>query len=245
MDPATLVTTALASGAGAALKDETSAAIKGLYETLWGKVKRRLSSRTDVEVAINPQEAAREVWQWLSSELAAVGVSADLVAAAQALLWHIDAEGSQAGKYEIDAHGSQGLQIGDGNTQHNTFMPAPHPPEPGAGGHGGGPGGGGGGGASPFGGGGGAGGGGSSKGPGGDGGHGGWPGGGGGGGGFGPEGGGRGGDGGSGMVRLTYRLNGEDESRVAVFLPGLKVEGKESDVTQLGFPPPPIPPTGT
>jgi hypothetical protein len=247
MDPVALVTTALASGAGAALKDGTSAAIKGLYEALRGKVKRRLSSRTDAEVVLDVEAAAPEVWQWLSSELAAVGVSADLVAAAQALMWLVDAEGSHAGKYEVDAQGSQGVQVGDNNTQNNTFMAAAGQPAPGAGGQGGGPGGGGGGGpgAGPFGGGGGAGGGGSSKGPGGPGGRGGSPGGGGGGGGEGPEGGGAGGDGGSGMVRLTYRLNGEDEPRVAVFLPGLKIEGKESDVAQLGFPPTPLPSPGT
>jgi hypothetical protein len=238
MDPATLIVTALASGAGEAVKDGASSAIKGAYEALWAKVKGCLSSRTDAEVVLDGQAAAPEVWSWLSAELAAVGVPADLVATARALMWLVDAEGSQTGKYDVDVQGGQGFQVGDYNVQHNTFM------APGAGGKGGGPGGGGGGGASPFGGGGG-GGGGSSKGRGGDAGHGGWSGGGGGGGGAGPEGGGRGGDGGSGMVRLTYRLIGEDEPRVAVFLPGLKIEGRESEVARLGFPPITVSPSGT
>jgi hypothetical protein len=117
-------------------------------------------------------------------------------------------------------------------------------PDSGSGGHGGEVGGGGGGGASPLGGGGGGGGGASSRGRGGDGGRGGFPGGGGGGGGFGRKGGGQGGDGGDGMVRITCHVEGEDEPRVAVFLPDRKIEGTESEVAALGFPPVPSPISG-
>jgi hypothetical protein len=244
MDPVSLIATALASGAAEARKDEASTAIRGSYGALLTRLKGQLSRKADAEVVIDGDAAAPEVWAWLSAELADVGVSTDLVAAAQALMWLVDAEGSQAGKYDVDVHDGQGVQVGDNNVQNNTFMAPVAPPTPGAGGQGGGPGGGGGGGASPFGGGGGGGGGGSSNGPGGDGGRGGWPGGGGGGGGAGPEGGGRGGDGGSGMVRLTYRLEGEDEPRVTVFLPGFKIEGKESEVGKLGFPAIPGPHSG-
>jgi hypothetical protein len=145
----------------------------------------------------------------------------------------------RAGKYAIDAQGSQGVLVGEGNVQHNTFAAPATPLGPGSGGQGGGPGGGGGGGASPMGGGGGAGGGGSSRGRGGDGGRGGFPGGGGGGGGAGLEGGGRGGDGGDGMVRLTYQVPGEDEPRVTVCTREFMIEGPESEVAKLGFPPTP------
>lgn len=34
----------------------------------------------------------------------------------------IDAEGTQAGKYQVDARGGQGVQIGGYNVQHNTFI---------------------------------------------------------------------------------------------------------------------------
>jgi hypothetical protein len=144
---------------------------------------------------------------WLSVELATVGVPADMVAAAQAFMCLVDLAGSQAGKYEVDAHGSEGIQVGDHNVQNNTFVAPMTQPSPGGGGQGGGPDGGGGG--------------------------------------AGPEGGGRGGDGGSGMARITYRLVGEDEPHVAVLLPGLKIEGKESEVARLGFPPTPGLPTDT
>lgn len=137
---------------------------------------------------------------------------------------------------------SQGFQVGgDGNVQNNTFMPAPAQPDPGAGGHGGGlrGGGGGGRGASPFGGGGGAGGGDGGHGRGGPGGHGGFPGGGGGAGGGGDEDGGPGGNGGDGMVRITCQVPGEAEPRVTVFLPDRVIEGPQSEVAKLGFPPTP------
>jgi hypothetical protein len=102
------------------------------------------------------------------------------------------------------------------------------------GGRGGGLGGGGSGGASPRGGGGG---GGSRRGYGGDGGRGGFPGGGAGGGGAGRKGGGHGGDGGDGMIRLTYQVPGEAEPRVTVIRPGMQIEGPESEVAKLGYPP--------
>ena len=47
-------------------------------------------------------------------------------------MWLVDAEGSQAGKYDVDAQGSQGVQVGDDNIQNNTFMAPPAQPPPGA-----------------------------------------------------------------------------------------------------------------
>jgi hypothetical protein len=182
MDPIALITTALAAGAGAAVKDEAPAEVKGLYEALWAEIKHRLSSRTDAEVVLDGHLAAPEVWAWLSSELAAMGVSDDLVAAAQALMRMVDAEGSQASKYDVDAHGDEG---GDNNIQNSTFMAPAAQPTPVAG------------------------------------------------------------RGASGMARITYQVEGDEEPRVAVFLPGLKIEGRESDVAQLGFPPVNLRPAGT
>ena len=59
----------------------------------------------------------------LAAELTAVGAGGDpdLVAAAQALMSLVDAAGSRAGKYAVDVQGSQGVQVGDHNTQRNTF----------------------------------------------------------------------------------------------------------------------------
>ncbi len=245
MDPVVLIVQALVAGAGDAVKDGASPAIRVANEALLAKVKRRVSGTTDAEVALDGYKAAPEVWRWLSAELTSVGITPDLVATARALMSLVDAEGSAAGKYDVDVRASQGVQTGDHDDPYNTITAPTTGPVPGAGGQGGGPGGGGGGGASPFGGGGGGGGGGSETGTGGDGGPGGFPGGGGGGGGAGPESGSQGGDGASGMGRITYQVIGEDEPRVAVFLPGLKIEGRESEVARLGFPPTPVRPTDT
>ena len=46
----------------------------------------------------------------------------------------VDAAGSQGGKYAVVVSGSQGVQVGDHNTQANTFGPGP--PDPGAWRHG-------------------------------------------------------------------------------------------------------------
>jgi hypothetical protein len=50
-------------------------------------------------VVLDAQSAAPEVWRWLSAGLADVEISPDLVATAQALMYLVDAAGSQAGKH--------------------------------------------------------------------------------------------------------------------------------------------------
>jgi hypothetical protein len=239
MDPVSLIEVALASGAAAGVKDTASSAVRDAYEGLKTKVKGLFTGRQRAELVLAEHEVAPDTWKApLISELTETGVDDDLIAAAQALMRLIDAEGSLVGKYSVDTRGSQGVQVGDGNVQNNTFAPAPGP---GDGGYGGGPRGGGGGGrgAGPFGGGAGAGGGDGGRRRGGPGGHGGFPGGGAGGGGGGDEGGGPGGNGGDGMVRLTYQVPGEAEPRVTVFLPDRVIEGPQSEVAKLGFPPTP------
>jgi hypothetical protein len=46
---------------------------------------------------------------------------ADLVAAAQVLMSLADAVGSRAGTYCVQVYGGHGVQVGDHNTQHNSF----------------------------------------------------------------------------------------------------------------------------
>jgi uncharacterized protein YmfQ (DUF2313 family) len=64
------------------------------------------------------------VWQApLSAELVAVGADTDaqLIAAAQRVMALVDESGSQSGKYLVDLREAQGVQVGDHNTQTNTF----------------------------------------------------------------------------------------------------------------------------
>ena len=128
MDPVTLIVTALAAGAASALQDGASATVKDAYARLRAAVRKRLAGRTDGELVLARHEAAPQTWQVpLTAELseAGAGEDASLTAAAQALMELLDAEGSQDGKYRVAVSGSQGVQVGDRNTQTNTFGPGP------------------------------------------------------------------------------------------------------------------------
>ena len=87
-------------------------------------MKKRLAGRRDGELILARYEESPEIWEGpLSAELTANGAvqDADLVAAAQLLMSLADAAGSQAGNYNVNVSGSQGVQVGDHNAQTNTF----------------------------------------------------------------------------------------------------------------------------
>lgn len=128
MDPVTLIVTALAAGAASALQDGTSAAVKGAYARLKALVTRRFAGRAKAELVLADHQAAPQTWEKpLAAELSAAGAEsdADLVAAAQALMSLVDEAGSRAGKYLVTVQDSQGVQVGDHNTQTNIFRPGP------------------------------------------------------------------------------------------------------------------------
>jgi hypothetical protein len=127
MDPVSLILTALAAGAAVGLKGAASSAVTDAYNGLRALVRRKLAGRSDGELVLARHEQDPQVWeQPLAVELTASGAAGDrdLVAAAQALMQLVDAAGSAAGKYQVVVQGSQGVQVGDHNTQHNTFGPA-------------------------------------------------------------------------------------------------------------------------
>jgi hypothetical protein len=87
-------------------------------------VKKRFAGRSEGELVLTRHEAAPQVWEApLAAELSAAGTEgdADLVAAAQVLMSLLDEGGSRVGKYAVTVHNSQGVQVGDRNTQTNTF----------------------------------------------------------------------------------------------------------------------------
>ena len=123
------------------LKDTASAAVKDAYGNLKALVTRRLEGRRDAELVLARHaelvlarhEEAPQAWEGLLvAELSASGAADDagLIAAAQALMRLVDETGSQAGKYTVQVDGSQGVQIGDHNTQHNVFGKPPRRLEP-------------------------------------------------------------------------------------------------------------------
>lgn len=128
MDPITLIVTALAAGAAAGLKDTATSAVKDAYAGLRDLVRRKFGDRQAGTTALVQHERAPEVWQApLAAELQAAGAGRDhqLIDVATRLMSLLDEAGARAGKYEVDARGAQGVQIGDGNEQSNMFTAPP------------------------------------------------------------------------------------------------------------------------
>ena len=126
VDPVSLVEVALTAGAAAGVKDVASVAVTDAYAGLKAKVKQRFAGRPAAELVLAEHEADPRAWKGpLAAELATTGVDDEMVAAAQALMTLIDEAGSQTGKYAVTVQDSQGVQIGDHNTQTNTFGPRP------------------------------------------------------------------------------------------------------------------------
>jgi hypothetical protein len=126
MDPVTLIVTALAAGAASALQDGASAAVKDAYARLKVLVTKRFANRPKGELVLTEHQAAPQIWEApLAAELSAASAAgdADLVAAAQALMSLVDEAGARSGKYLVAVRDSQGVQVGDHNTQTNTFGP--------------------------------------------------------------------------------------------------------------------------
>ena len=86
--------------------------------------KKRLAGRRDGELALARHEKAPQTWDGLpAAELMTAGASDDkgLAAAAERLMRLIDEADLRPGKYAVQVQGSQGVQIGAHNTQHNVF----------------------------------------------------------------------------------------------------------------------------
>jgi hypothetical protein len=120
MDPVSLVVGALAAGASAGLSDTAKSAIGDLY----ARVRSRLTGRPAGVIALEEHATDPDTWAApLAKELEASDVEGDaeLLALAQQVMAQIDPTGSQAGKYIVNLAGARGVQVGDHNTQTNTF----------------------------------------------------------------------------------------------------------------------------
>jgi hypothetical protein len=124
VDPLTLILSALVAGVSAGAKDTVSTVVGDAYAGLKALVLRRFRGRPAGELALEKLAEDPDAWQpALKAELARSGTAEDqaVVEAAQQVLSLVDAEGTKAGRYVVDARGAQGVQIGDQNTQTNTF----------------------------------------------------------------------------------------------------------------------------
>lgn len=128
MDPISMIVGALAAGAAEGLKDTTTTALKDAYAGLREAVRRRFAARRAAETALVEHEKAPEVWQApLAAELKATeaGVDEQIIEAVRRVLALVEESGTPSSKYLVDLRGSQGVQVGDRNTQSNTFTAPP------------------------------------------------------------------------------------------------------------------------
>ena len=124
MDPVSLIVAALAAGAVAGSQNTASEAVKDAYAGLVALARCRLAGRQAGEVTLEQHAVKPEQWgKALEAELAdaEVGTDARVLEAAQRLMALLDPAGSQSDKYLVDVRGARGVQVGDRNTQHNTF----------------------------------------------------------------------------------------------------------------------------
>lgn len=125
MDPATLIATALLTGAAAGLTETTAASIRGLHARLRDLIRQKMASRKEAAaLPEDPKALAAVKPSDLAAALSAAGVAddRDIVMLAQQLMGRLDPAGTRAGKYQvIDLHDAKGVQIGDHNVQVNQF----------------------------------------------------------------------------------------------------------------------------
>jgi hypothetical protein len=124
VDPVSLVLSALASGAAQGVADNVSEAVKSAYGRLKQLVSARFGGDKPAELALSEHAGDPETWHApLAKALAASGAATDqaVIEAAQQLMALLDPAGAAQGKYQIDLRGGQGVQVGDGNSQYNTF----------------------------------------------------------------------------------------------------------------------------
>lgn len=128
MDPVSLVVGALAAGAAKGIGEAAASAVKDTYAELKQRVRSRFGGREDLELALEQHEADPATWHApLVKAVTETEAAADksILATAQQLMELVDPAGAAQGKYVVDARGSQGVQIGDGNIQSNVFGTPP------------------------------------------------------------------------------------------------------------------------
>lgn len=137
MEPISLILAAIVAGAttGAldSLKDDVKEKAKAAYAKFRGLLTQRVAGRPDAQLALERYPDAPKKWESvLTGELTEAGATQDndLVAAAKALVDLMEQSGAKAGKYNVTISGGQGVQVGDGGTQTNTFYASG--PQPGA-----------------------------------------------------------------------------------------------------------------
>lgn len=123
MDPITVIVTALIAGAAAGGSDAAAAAVRDAYAA----IRNRLSQAgrdAETTAAIEANEAAPgENVAAIEAAVTRTGLGSDQEAGAAAsrLLANLSSDRIEQAKSLIDLSHAQGVQVGDHNTQNNTF----------------------------------------------------------------------------------------------------------------------------
>jgi hypothetical protein len=132
VDPITVVISALAAGAAAALNETAGQVVRDAYSSLRSLLKRKLGGAPGADAILDRHEAKPKAWGDAVATILEETDAADdeeIQAAAKRLLELTDPIGSAAGKYNIVVKGGQVGVIGDHGTAYMgtepTFGPDP------------------------------------------------------------------------------------------------------------------------
>ncbi|MEV6527952.1 hypothetical protein AB0M43_39130 [Longispora sp. NPDC051575] len=122
MSAVEVVVAALTAGVSAGVSDAVKGEIAGVWQSLRTGVAGYLG-RGKGQRVLEAFEAEPDRWRAdLEQRLAEAEFhDADLVEAARRIMAVVDPKGSALGKYQVQIVDGKGVQVGDGNTQHNTF----------------------------------------------------------------------------------------------------------------------------
>ncbi len=125
MDPATLILTALSTGAAAGSQALVSDAIKDAYAGLKSLIQRKFAGKSSAELALTEHETDPKTWEGpLRKALMQMQVDQDenIIKAAQRVMTLIQPQQAAMGKYNVQITGNvQGFNQGDYNTITQTF----------------------------------------------------------------------------------------------------------------------------
>lgn len=128
VDPVSMVVGALAAGAADGLTSSATAAVADAYAALRDRLRSLFAGNSQAVEVLDRHGQDPELYQEpLRLMLVRSGamVDAEVLAAARTLLAEADPDGFAGGKYRVEVRGSQGVQVGDGNEQHNSFGAPP------------------------------------------------------------------------------------------------------------------------
>jgi hypothetical protein len=127
MEPISLILAALLAGVAKGAGQAATNAVQDAYTGLRDALKRRLAGKPAAQDAVDEYVKDPEAWRGnLEVHLKQAKADQDqaILDAAASVMRLAD----PAGKYNVNVTGSQGVQVGDRNEQHNVFNAPPASP---------------------------------------------------------------------------------------------------------------------